>query len=170
MNQRDFDPTSLGDQLTGREKPKKATKGTRTGRHDFETVNIDQYSSAVKRSVGKSGSKAGSKSAQKGHGGPHITINNGGHHHPSNDNQTYTPLRHSPVKKSRSGSRAKKGRSSQKNLLDALEYKPPTQIHEQVVASLRREKESLQIAFHSEKNQRKIIEQENDQLRKQLLE
>ena len=39
-------------------------------------------------------------------------------------------------------------------------------MHENVLASLRREKDSLSLALHSEKNTRRILENENEELRR----
>lgn len=43
-------------------------------------------------------------------------------------------------------------------------------VHEQVVASLRREKDSLQAALSSEIGSRRALEQENEALRRKVLE
>lgn len=71
----------------------------------------------------------------------------------SDFNVNYTPLRSSPPRKPYSSSKSankkatthKKKRSNVVNLPfhESLEYKPPSLLHEEVVNSLRREKDSL---------------------------
>ena len=72
----------------------------------------------------------------------------------------YTPLRSSPPKKqsfSKSQRKAKKKDSIESRL-------------DQATAVLRREKDSLQLALSSEAASRRVVEGENEQLRRQLLE
>ena len=77
---------------------------------------------------------------------------------------SYTPLRSSPKKSSH---QYHKCRSNQKrNFAELREteklYKAPSVIHEKVVASLRKEKEALNYAYHMEKKKRLECEENNE--------
>ena len=46
--------------------------------------------------------------------------------------------------------------------MEQPEYKAPSQIHEQVVKTLRKEKDTMARAFSSEKNRRLVAEEDKD--------
>lgn len=71
---------------------------------------------------------------------------------------------------SKSKSSIGKRKSGSKTNTDSAEYRAPSMLHEQVVVTLRREKDSLQLALSSELHHRRALEQENETLKRQLLE
>ena len=64
-----------------------------------------------------------------------------------------------------------KGSIKKKSKLDTTaDFKAPTVMHEKVLTTIRREKDTLELALHNEKNARRILEDENEEMRKRLRE
>jgi hypothetical protein len=126
-------------------------------KNEYDTVNSNNERSSVRKSISKSNNKSAnrgaSRSANKNVSLNISTINHHarGQNISSEFNINYTPLRSSPPKKTFSNSKShKKGTHSKKRSSAskyADDFKPPSIIHEQVVTSLRREKDSLQLAL-----------------------
>lgn len=131
-------------------------------KNNYETLiqNHADSRTSNKKVVSKSTARSKSKSAQKG---LNTTV--------SGAENNYTPLRNSPYKsKSNFKSKPVRSKKPSNHSSEFAEIKTPTHMHENVMASLKREKDSLSLALNSEKNTRRILENENEELRRQIKE
>lgn len=74
----------------------------------------------------------------------------------------------STAAKSKELSTLPRSKSKTKSKSGTGEYKPSSHIHEQAVHNLLKEKDTLQVSLHHEKSHMRVIENENEQLKRSL--
>jgi hypothetical protein len=129
-------------------KPRSNSKNKKSNskKGEYDTIHSHHH---IGVGSGKESSKKSKSAAKTNTGQNHSIIKSSDH------GKNYTPLRSSPeraaskitprgyLQEPHNMSNSRSRRKNSKNILESLDYKSPSQIHEQVVNSLRREKDSL---------------------------